>query len=97
MRLIYIDQATQLINTLYNTLDGGVGGYGHVVFDDMNTETHFVVGCLRDAYNKTYDEIMCEETRQASIKALEHFVLLTENERDEAIRRYHKLRFEKLF
>ena len=77
--------ARRLIQELYNTIDGGVGGYGHIVFDDGNIDTSNIIFCLRNAYNKVHNDDICEETRLASISALEMFLLLNEDERELAL------------
>jgi hypothetical protein len=75
-------EAVMLIKELYNTFEGGAGGYGHVVFDDWNLDC--IDSCLKDAYSSAYD--MDEETRKASIRALEYCNKLTENELANALR-----------
>ena len=61
--------------------DGGAGGYGHIVFDDCNTEDGHIDWCIKQAEEKR--GILSEETRIASIEALKAFKPLTEEERDE--------------
>lgn len=85
MNNVKILEAKRYIQELYNTIDGGVGGYGHIVFDDGNIESHFIFECLRNAYNKVNNDDICEETRLASISALEMFLLLNEGERELAL------------
>jgi len=77
--------AAQLVNDLYDTEDGGVGGYGHIVFDDWNLDDGDIDFCLKAANNNEYSSHLCEETRRASIKALEAFKALTEDERYSAL------------
>lgn len=79
-------EALQLIKELYSTSDGGVGGYGHIVFDDGNIEKGHIEWCIEEARKGEYD--YSEETRLASIKALECFLKLTENEREEVYDRF---------
>ena len=79
-------EALQFIKELYNTSDGGVGGYGHIVFDDGNIENGHIEWCIEEAKKGKYD--YSEETRLASIKALETFLKLTENEREEVYDRF---------
>lgn len=79
-------EALQLIKELYNTNDGGVGGYGHIVFDDGNIENGHIEWCIEEAKKGEYS--YSEETRLASIKALEFFLKLTENEREEVYDRF---------
>lgn len=84
-----IVKAAELIDEVYNTHDGIVGGYGHIVFDDGNTETHHVEFCIEEAKKGGYG--LSEETRVASLKALEAMLLLSEKERNKVLRyRYNK-------
>jgi hypothetical protein len=78
-----IRAAAKLVKELYETPDGGVGGYGHVVFDDWNLDS--VEYCLKDAKKGSMSDSICEETRIASIAALEIFIPLTEDERAMAL------------
>ena len=80
-----VTRAAELIKALYDTEDGGVGGYGHIVFDDFNIEDHDIEFCLGKAATAEYSKDVCEETRLASIAALEHFKTLTEDERSSAL------------
>lgn len=75
--------AALLIKEVYATEDGAVGGYGHIVFDDWNTDC--VESCIRDAEAAKYAKDICEETRLASLKALLFFRDLTEDERGSAL------------
>lgn len=77
-------RAAELIIELYHTEDCGVGGYGHIVFDDLNIEDGNVDWCIEEANKGQYDFIG-EEGRQASLKALKYFKNLTEDERMSAI------------
>jgi hypothetical protein len=81
-----IIKTAELIKELYNSNDGGVGGYGHIVFDDDNLETHYVEWCIEEAKKGEYN--YSEETRLASLKALEGMLLLTEKEREKAKKYY---------
>lgn len=72
------------INKLYNTPDGGVGGYGHIVFDDDNIETENIEWCISEAEKGEYDSY-CEETRLASLDALKSILALNECDRQKAI------------
>lgn len=76
-----IEKAKELIQLLYDTPDGSVGGYGHIVFDDGNVEDGFITGCIEDAINERYGDI-CQETRFASLAALVHFLTLSVDERE---------------
>ncbi|MGK0448576.1 MAG: hypothetical protein ACJA2M_002374 [Polaribacter sp.] len=83
-----IKKAIQLINDLYNTKDGSVGGYGHVVFDDGNLEDGTIKHCINDAEKSKYEDDLCEETRLCSLMALKSFLLLKEYERDFVYERF---------
>lgn len=77
-------KAAELIKELYDTDGGGVGGYGHIVFDDFNIEDGNVDWCIEEAKKGKYDFIP-EEGRQASLNALIYFKELSEDERMSAI------------
>jgi hypothetical protein len=79
-------EALKLIKELYNTDDGGVGGYGHIVFDDGNIEKVNIEWCIKEAKENKYKNNLSEETRLASIRALEFFLKLKDDEREEV---YH--------
>ena len=80
------EKALNLIKKLYNTSDGGAGGYGHIVFDDGNIENEHIRWCIAEAKKGEYG--CSEETKLASIKALEYFLKLTENERQEVYEKF---------
>jgi hypothetical protein len=69
--------AVDLIKKLYDTPNGSVGGIGHVVFDDWNLDC--VKSCLAEC-GKDWTSCMCQDTIDASRKALEHCVDMTEDE-----------------
>lgn len=75
-----MEEVLGLITELYSTDSGGVGGYGHIVFDDGNLEDEHVKWCIQEA-KKGEDIDYSEETRLASLKALEATLLLSETER----------------
>lgn len=77
-----IEKAIELINTVYETDGGDVGGYGHIVFDDLNIENANILYCLKSAYYSEFSDTISEECRLASIEALEFFLNLTEMERE---------------
>jgi len=81
-----IIEAAQVIADLYNTDDGGVGGYGHIVFDDDNIEKENILWCIEEAEKGEYS--YSEETRLASLKALYACLELTEDEVESAITHY---------
>lgn len=77
-----IERAKKLITLLYETPDGTVGGYGHVVFDDHNIEDGYINGCIDDAILNRYPDNICSETRFASLAALYCFLGLTLTSRE---------------
>jgi len=81
-----IIKTAQVIADLYNTEDGGVGGYGHIVFDDENIEKESILWCIEEAKKGEYE--YNEETRLASLKALNACLELTDNEVQSAIKYY---------
>lgn len=81
-------EALNAIKELYNTEDGCVGGYGHIVFDDGNIENRDIEWCIKDAKENKYKNDLSEETRLSSIKALELFLKLSKNEREEVYDRF---------
>lgn len=81
-----IIKTAQVIADLYNTDDGGVGGYGHIVFDDDNIEKENILWCIEEAKKGEYG--YSEETRLASLKALYACLELTEDEVESAITYY---------
>ena len=81
-----IIKTAQVIADLYNTDNGGVGGYGHVVFDDYNIEKENILWCIEAAKKGEYR--YSEETRLASLKALYACLELTEDEVESAITYY---------
>lgn len=81
-----VKHAAELVNELYALEDGGVGGYGHVVFDDWNIEDESIDYCINEANKNTLG--WSEETRQASIKALNAFRQLSIEERATALAIY---------
>lgn len=83
-----IIKTAKLIKELYVSNDGAVGGYGHIVFDDNNVQTHHVKWCIEVAKRGEYK--YSEETKNASLKALESMLVLTEKERKEANAYYWK-------
>lgn len=77
-------EAARLINELYDTEDGGAGGYGHCVFDDWNIDNNSQEDIAAAKHYK-YAISICEETRLASIAALEFFDKLSFEERCSAL------------
>ena len=79
---------------LYNSPDGGVGGYGHIVFDDDNIETEHVEWCIEEAEKGEY-EFIGEETRQQSIVALKAILPLSEDDRQKVIDESFNVRYSR--
>jgi len=77
------DKAKELIKKLYNTDCGSVGGYGHIVFDDGNIDNNSIEWCIKSAKENKYKDSTSEETRLASLVALEYFLQLTEYKREQ--------------
>ena len=71
----------ELIKELYKTNDGSVGGYGHIVFDDGNFSDMEINFCIESAKKADF-QFLSEETRLASLKALEAMILLSKKERE---------------
>jgi len=84
-----MEEVLDLITKLYSTDSGGVGGYGHIVFDDGNLEDEHIEWCIEEAKKGEYKDLS-EETRLASLKALEAILLLllSERERDQVYHLY---------
>ena len=72
----------ELVKILYDSENGSVGGYGHIVFDDGNLEIDCIKSCLEDAKQEKYNNWICEDTRIKSIYALEKMLLLNYVERN---------------
>jgi len=79
-----VKKCSQLISKLYSTKDGGVGGYGHIVFDDLNFENEVIEWCIKEAEKGEYDFI-CEEARVASLNALKSVLSLPVKYRFKAV------------
>ena len=90
-----IKRAANKIVLLYNSADGGVGGYGHIVFDDDNVETHHVKWCLDQANELKYKDWLSEECRLLSMDALKSLLPLTESQRLKAIKLSEDIRYRK--
>jgi hypothetical protein len=69
----------KLVCELYETVDGGVGGYGHIVFDDGNLDNESILLCIENAENNIFK--LSEETRIKSIEALKAILKLSYIER----------------
>ena len=81
-------EALKLIKELYDT--NFEGYYGHIVFDDGNIEDVHINSCIEEAKQNRYDKDLSEETRLASLKALEFFLKLSEQEREEVYDKFTK-------
>lgn len=78
-------QAARLIEALYESEHGSVGGAGHIVFDDNNVGDGFIQYCLQCCDDPEYVKSLGEETIEASRVALLYFLTLTEDERVSAL------------
>jgi hypothetical protein len=78
-----IIETAQLIADLYKTDGGGTGGYGHIVFDDENLGKEDILWCIEEAEKDEASHN--EETRLASLKALNACLKLTEDELESVI------------
>lgn len=78
-----MEKIVNKIIDLYRSVDGGAGGYGHIVFDDNNIETANIEWCIKEAERGEYE--LSEETRLKSIIALKSILPLSEEDRQKAI------------
>lgn len=78
-----VERAADLIDVLYETEDGGAGGYAHIVTDDWNLDDGCIDRCIEDCKKGGQD--VSEETRLASLSALEALRELSEDERYTAL------------
>lgn len=95
---IKYEDAIYAIRELYDV--HGVGGYGHLVFDDGNYDC--VEACLKDAkegnFVSHYDDLEEHDiTQKASIKALEACLNFTEDEVEFCVIIYRAWRDEFIF
>lgn len=80
-----MEDIVKKIIDLYKSEDGGVGGYGHIVFDDDNLSTGLIKECIKEAEEGVHHKWICEETRQKSIIALKAILPLSEEDRQKVI------------
>lgn len=78
------------VKELYDSKDGSVGGYGHIVFDDGNLEDTHIRHCLFEAVNNEYKNDICDDTRMKSIIALTLMLSLNYVERNFVYNNYEK-------
>jgi hypothetical protein len=78
------------VKELYDSKDGSVGGYGHIVFDDGNLEDAHIRHCLYEAINNEYEKDICDDTRIKSIIALTLMLSLNYVERNFVYHNYEK-------
>jgi len=79
--------ALNLMEAVYETENGGAGGYGHICFDDGNLDDDSIDFCLKEAFEKKAENHLGEETRIASIAALLYFKGMTEEQREDVYRK----------
>lgn len=75
-----VETAILLIKKLYNTEGGESGGYGHVVFDDLNLDC--VQWCIDEIGKYNW---LSKDVVDASRDALLHFLTLTDDEKVSAL------------
>jgi hypothetical protein len=83
-----VREAAAAVRRVYDLPGGGVGGYGHIVFDDWNIEDGNIDYCLKSAECDEYgrrDDGYTDEDFAAQIHALKLFSALTEDERASAL------------
>jgi hypothetical protein len=78
------------VKELYDSEDGSVGGYGHIVFDDGNLEDKNIKYCISEAINNKYEKDICDDTRIKSIIALTLMLSLNYVERNFVYNNYEK-------
>jgi hypothetical protein len=78
------------VKELYDSEDGSVGGYGHIVFDDGNLEDKNIKYCISEAINNKYKYDICDDTRIKSIIALTLMLSLNYVERNFVYNNYEK-------
>jgi len=90
-----MEKVFNLIEKLYNTNDGGCGGYGHIVFDDGNLSDREIKFCIEAAKKRDF-EFISEETRLNSLIALKAMLALNDEEREKVYSLYYKYSKKKL-
>jgi len=88
----HMTETLELLKQLYNSDDGGIGGYAHIVTDDGNIEDANIDSCLEDAKKNISN--MSQETVSASIRCLEALRKLTEDEREVVLLEFWKRRLK---
>lgn len=78
-------RAYKLVGELYELEGGGVGGAGHIVFDDWNIDDGSIDSCLQGCDDKHSKGSLSEEVVETSRAALLYFRVLTEAERYTAL------------
>jgi hypothetical protein len=77
-------RALELVFKVYATENGGAGGYGHIVFDDTNTDDGYITWCIEEAQRNDMGIPEADVTIQ--VEALRLFLTLTEDERLSVLR-----------
>lgn len=72
-------KGSDLISAIYNTEDGGAGGYAHIVVDDENLEDYHIESCLNEINNPSFE--LCKETKEACLECLLYLKSLSIEER----------------
>lgn len=85
-----MEEIIDKIIDLYESEDGGAGGYGHIVFDDGNYDS--IEGCIKDAEEGNLP-FYNEDCRQKSLIALKAVLPLSEDEIHEIMKIVYKRLF----
>lgn len=75
--------ASTLIELIYQTNDGGAGGYAHVVVDDFNLSDNHIDSCLEDIHRD--EDTVNNDSIQPCKAALMYLRTLTYKERVSAM------------
>lgn len=84
-------KAVELIQAVYDCVEGGAGGYGHIVFDDWNIDDSSIDFCLNEIkkdvtiHEDEWDQQDTDELKRCCTEALTYFKTLTEDEKYTAV------------
>lgn len=76
-------EAARLIDEVYETENGGAGGYAHIVVDDWNVENSNIDFCINECKSDRFD--YSEEDRTTTLECLNYLKTLTEEEKYSAL------------
>lgn len=70
-------EAARLIQQLYETENGGAGGYGHIVFDDWNVDDSDIDFCINQiaADQSIVDNQECRIASQAALLSFKELAI----------------------